>query len=59
MEGKSKTNKDRNRVLCKVKDLKMPTTKRERNFLKGMNMMDTHVWFRYRYKTTGQQIIYV
>ena len=31
----------------------MPTMKRERNYLKGMNMMDARVWFRYRCKTTA------
>ena len=39
--------------LSKVKDLKMPTTKRERNYLKGMNLMNARVWFRYRCKTTA------
>ena len=33
--------------LSKVKDLKMPTTKRERN------MVDASVWFRYRCKITA------
>ena len=40
--------------LSKVQDLKMPTTKRERNYLKGMNMMDAQVSYRYRWKTTAQ-----
>ena len=39
--------------LSKVKDLKMPTTKREINHLKGINMMDASVWFRYRCKITA------
>ena len=33
--------------LSKVKDLKLPTTKREQNYLKGMTLM---IWFRYRCK---------
>ena len=33
--------------LSKVKDLKMPTTERERNYLIRMNMLDARVWFRY------------
>ena len=39
--------------LSKGKDLKMPTTKREQNYLKGMNLMNTRVWFRYRCKITA------
>ena len=39
--------------LSKVKDLKMPRTKRERNYLKGINLMNARVWFRYRCKTTA------
>ena len=34
--------------LNKVKVLKMPTKKQERNYLNRMNMQDARVWFRYR-----------
>ena len=36
--------------LSEVKDLKMPTTKRERNFLKEMNLTNARLCFRYRCK---------
>ena len=36
--------------LSKVKDLKMPTTKRERNYLNEMNLTNPHIWLRYRCK---------
>ena len=36
--------------LSKVKDLKMPTTKRERNYLKDMTLTNARLWFRYRCK---------
>ena len=39
--------------LSKVKDLKMPTAKRERNYLKRIYMMNARVWFRYRCKITA------
>ena len=39
--------------LSKVKDLKMPLTKRERNYLNGMNLMNARIWFRYRCKITA------
>ena len=40
-------------TLSKVNYLKMPTTKRERNYLKGMNLMNARIWFRYRCKITA------
>ena len=39
--------------LGKVKDLQIPTAKRERNYLKRMNLQDARVWFRYRCKITA------
>ena len=40
-------------TLSKVEDLKMPSTKREQNYLKGMNLMNARIWFRYRCKITA------
>ena len=34
--------------LSKVKDVKMPTTKRERKYLKEMNLTNVRLLFRYR-----------
>ena len=39
--------------LSKVKDFKIPTTKRERNYQKRINLQDARVWFRYRCKITA------
>ena len=32
----------------KVRHLEIPTTKRQRNYLKRMNLQDARVWFRLR-----------
>ena len=39
-------------VCMKLEILKMPPMKRERNYLKRLNMQDARVWFRYRCKIT-------
>ena len=50
--GKMIKNKIRAKLdnLSKVKDIKMPTIKRERNYLKEMNLTNARLWFRYRCK---------
>ena len=37
----------------KVRHLEISTTKRQRNYLKRMNLQDARVWFRFRSKTTA------
>ena len=37
----------------KVRHLEIPTTKRQRNYLKRMNLQEAQVWFRCRCKITA------